>query len=135
MLFRSTRIVAVTPATTVPATHDVRVTVTDGSTSNTSANTAADDIVFQAPVPTVTGLSPDHDFQTGGVTVTITGTGFVTGASVKFGANSATSVVLVNATTITATAPSSIIEGVAQVTVTTTGGTSSTDGEIGRAHV
>jgi len=55
--------------------------------------------------PTVTSLHPTTGSTAGGDSVTITGTGFVSGATVNFGANAATSVVQVNATTITAATP------------------------------
>lgn len=59
------------------------------------------------PAPTVTSISPDRGTNLGGAGVTITGTNFVDGATVKFGANSATGVTVVSATSITATTPAS----------------------------
>jgi hypothetical protein len=55
------------------------------------------------PAPTVTSISPTTGSQAGGTAVTITGTGFLTGATVKFGTTSATSVSVVSPTSITAT--------------------------------
>lgn len=57
------------------------------------------------PAPTVTSIAPITGPQTGGTAVTITGTGFLSGAGVKFGGTSATNVTVVNATSITATTP------------------------------
>ena len=58
--------------------------------------------------------------------MTITGTGFITGATVSFGnvVVPATSVTVTDATHLSVTAPASVIVGVVDVTVTTTGGTS-----------
>jgi hypothetical protein len=60
---------------------------------------------FLSPAPTVTGISPANGPTAGGTTVTITGTGFVDGATVTIGGASATGVTFVNATTINATTP------------------------------
>jgi heme/copper-type cytochrome/quinol oxidase subunit 2 len=57
------------------------------------------------PAPTVSSIAPTTGSQTGGTAVTITGTGFLTGATVKFGGTSATNVSVVSATSITTTAP------------------------------
>lgn len=77
-------------------------------------------------VPTVTGLGPSGQGGTGaGTTVTITGTSFVSGATVSFAANAATGVVVNSSTSITAVSPAGVA-GVINVTVTTPGGTSAT---------
>ncbi len=55
--------------------------------------------------PAVSSIAPATGSQNGGTVVTITGTGFLTGATVKFGGTSATSSSVVSATSITATAP------------------------------
>ena len=52
---------------------------------------------------TVTVVSPTSGPTTGGTVVTLTGAGFVTGATVTIGGMAATGVTVVNATTITAT--------------------------------
>jgi hypothetical protein len=57
------------------------------------------------PAPTVTSVAPNSGPDTGGTSVTITGTNFVSGATVTFGGTAATGVTFVNATTITATTP------------------------------
>lgn len=54
---------------------------------------------------TVTSVSPNNGFIAGGTSVTITGTGFTGSTGVTFGGNSATSVVVVNSTTITCDTP------------------------------
>jgi hypothetical protein len=54
----------------------------------------------------VTGVAPTSGPDTGGTSVTITGTGFDSGVTnVTFGGTAATGVTFVNATTITATTP------------------------------
>ena len=68
-------------------------------------------------VPFVNSMSPNNGPIAGGTSVTITGVDFATGATVTFGGGSATNVVVVNATTITATTPAGSAGAVA-VTVT-----------------
>jgi uncharacterized RmlC-like cupin family protein len=76
--------------------------------------------------PTVTGVSPSAGPTAGGTSVTITGTGFTSGATVQFGPNAATNVVFNSATSISAKAPASTAAGIVDVTVTTLGGQSQT---------
>jgi IPT/TIG domain len=73
--------------------------------------------------PTVTSVSPIAGPTTGGNTVTINGTNFVSGASVKFGATASALVTFVSATQLKAVAPAHAA-GTVDVTVTTPGGTS-----------
>lgn len=75
-----------------------------------------------ATAPTVTSLSPNNGVAAGGTSVAITGTGFVSPATVKFGETSATSVTVNSSTSITATSPAG--SGTVNVTVTDTNGTS-----------
>jgi hypothetical protein len=72
------------------------------------------------PTPTVTGVSPSSGSTVGGTSITITGTNFVSGATVTVGGASATNVVVVNSTTITATTPAGAA-GAATITVTVGG--------------
>lgn len=69
------------------------------------------------PAPTVTNVVPDKTDPSCGTAVTITGTNFVTGASVLFGGLPATSVVVVSSTTITCICPPHAA-GAVSVTVT-----------------
>ena len=65
-----------------------------------------DDLAFAVDslsVPTVSSIAPTSGTVAGGTGVTITGTNFVTGAMVSIGGVAATSVMVVNAQTITAT--------------------------------
>ncbi|MGD0224683.1 MAG: glycoside hydrolase family 88 protein [Terriglobia bacterium] len=69
---------------------------------------------------TVSKVSPNSGSTTGGTAVTITGTNFASGATVTFGGTTATHVVVVNSTTITATTPAKSA-GAVTVTVTVRG--------------
>jgi hypothetical protein len=71
------------------------------------------------PAPTVTSVKPNNGPPAGGIAVTIRGTNFSAGVGVTFGATTATNVVVVNSTTITAVTPA---QGVGVVTVTVTVG-------------
>ena len=93
----STSITATTPAGSAGA---VTVTVTVGGQSGSLASGYT-----YAVVPTVSSVSPNNGPAAGGTAVTITGTNFAAGATVKFGATAATSVVVVSSTSITATTP------------------------------
>ena len=74
-----------------------------------------------APPPAaVTSISPISGPVTGGTSVTIAGTGFAQGATVKIGAAAATNVRIVSATLITATTTPAAA-GVSNVVVTSNG--------------
>ncbi|MGN7102218.1 putative Ig domain-containing protein [Ralstonia holmesii] len=75
--------------------------------------------------PTVTSISPTAGTTAGGTSVTITGTNFTGATAVKFGATNATGFTVDSATQITATSPAGAA-GIVDVTVTNTGGTSTT---------
>lgn len=77
------------------------------------------------PAPTASGITPATGSQTGGTVVTITGTGFLAGATVKFGGTSATNVSVTSATSIQATAPAHAA-GKVDVVVTNTDNQSAT---------
>jgi hypothetical protein len=79
----------------------------------------------QDAVPAVTSVSPNSGPTTGGTSVTITGTGFVSGATVKFDSSFATNVQIVSSTTITATSPAHTV-GTVSVVVTNPNGQSGT---------
>jgi hypothetical protein len=88
-------------------------------------------------VPVVSSISVTAGPSAGGTSLTITGTGFYTGATVTFVEESggspvspavsvaATGVTLNSATSITAVSPTVTVGSTYFVTVTTTGGTSS----------
>ncbi len=74
---------------------------------------------FNAPdAPTVTAIAPTSGSPAGGTSVTITGTALTGATGVTIGGAAATSVVVVNATTITCTTPAGAA-GTASVVVTT----------------
>ncbi len=101
----STSITATSPA----GTGTVDVTVTNG---NGTSATSVDDL-FTYGTPTITSVTPDHG--SGGSFVTVDGTNFVPGSTVKFGAASGTSVVVLSPTQLTVTAPTG--SGTVDVTV------------------
>lgn len=59
----------------------------------------------QAAAPVVSSISPTSGPSTGGTRITVTGSNFVEGATVKIAGIAATNVTVVSATTITATTP------------------------------
>jgi hypothetical protein len=69
------------------------------------------------PAPTVSSITPASGPLAGGTAVTITGTGFLAGATVTLGGNSATGVNVASGTSITATTPA---HGTGAVNVTVT---------------
>lgn len=113
----ATSLTAVSPAGV--GTVDVTVTTPAG----TSAVSAADRFTY-TPAPTITLVSPNSGSTAGGTAVTITGTNFLGGATVAFGGVAATNVVVVSATSITATTPARAAGAVA-VTV------ANPDGQVG----
>ncbi|HEX4493126.1 MAG TPA: HYR domain-containing protein [Acidimicrobiia bacterium] len=116
----ATTATATAPATITPGAVDVTVT----SASGTSATGAPDKFTYNAATPTVSAVAPTSGPTGGATSVTITGTGFVTGSTVAFGANAGTGVVVNSATSITATAPAGAA-GAVDVKVTNSAGTSS----------
>ena len=75
--------------------------------------------------PAPTSVSPTSGPTSGGTPVTISGTNFVSGATVTFGGTAATNVVVVSSTSITATTPAQSA-GVVNVVVTNSNGQSGT---------
>ncbi|MGB8328233.1 MAG: IPT/TIG domain-containing protein [Steroidobacteraceae bacterium] len=101
-------------ATTAPhAAGPVSVTVTNPDGQSGSLASA---FAYIAP-PQVTGVAPGSGLLAGGTALTITGANFLTGAAVTVGGVAATSVVVVNGATITATTPANA-PGPASVVVT-----------------
>ncbi len=106
----STTITCVTPAKTAAA-YNVVVTNSDGQTGTLSSG-----YTYRA-APTVTSATPNHGIAPGGVSVTVAGTGFVSGATIKFGTFSATSVVFGSSTSLICNTPA-LSAGSYAVTVT-----------------
>jgi IPT/TIG domain len=86
------------------------------------SNSAAACEQRSAQLPTVTSVAPKSGPATGGTSVTISGTGFVTGASVRFGATAAPEVKVNSSSSISAVSPAGA--DTVDVTVTTAEGTS-----------
>ena len=113
----ATQLKAVVPAHTA-GTVDVTVTTPGG----TSAIVAGDHYTYES-LPTVSSVSPNAGPTGGGNTVTINGTNFVSGASVKFATTASVTVTFVSATQLKAVVPAHTA-GTVDVTATTPGGTS-----------
>ncbi|MGQ4596623.1 IPT/TIG domain-containing protein [Nocardia sp. R6R-6] len=108
----NTQVTAVAPA----GTGTVQVTVASASGSSNGLS-----FTYQG-VPTVVSISPSSGPVTGGVVVTLTGTGFTGATAVHFGATAATFFAVLSDTSIVAIAPAGA--GTVPVTVTTAVGTS-----------
>lgn len=101
-------------------------------TSTCGVGMTIDSWVFDAVPPTVQSITPASGALAGGSTITITGTGFISGATVNFvDTNLGTNVVLaaanvsvLNSTTLTAVTPALVSGASYYVTVSTPVGTS-----------
>ena len=120
-----TSLKATAPASTNKAEGQVNVTVTN---PDGQAGTLTNGLMYQFPAPTITQISPTTASPKGGAGITITGTNFVSGATVMFGANSATAVTFNSSTSLKATAPASTnkAEGPVNVVVTNPDGQAAT---------
>jgi len=118
----ATSITATSPAGT--GTVNVTVTTREG----TSATNAADEFTYASTAmkPTVTMVLPKKGSKAGGTSVTVTGSGFIAGATVRFGLVTATEVKVDSESQITVVSPAAAKKGTVNVTVTTAGGTSVT---------
>ena len=124
-----------TAATSVTVVSDAKITATSPvhavgavavhvtTPGGTSPTVSGDQYTYDA-APTITKISPTTGLAVGGTVVTVTGTGFVPGSTVKFGAAAATKVTYVSASSLTAKAP--VGTGTVDVTAATPGGTSTT---------
>ena len=114
-----TEISAVSPAKAA-GVQNIIVT-TAGGTSQPVV--AVDQFTYRARVPVVTGIAPSSGTTAGGITVTITGTGFTGATRVAFGGVAATRYTVVSDTEITAVSPTRAAS-TPYIFVTTAGGTS-----------
>lgn len=87
------------------------------------SNEANECVQRLAALPAIKKLKPKAGPATGGTSVTITGTNFLSPVTVRFGATAATDVTVNSATSITAVSPAGTT-GTVDVTVTTQAGTS-----------
>ena len=130
-----TTVTAFAPAGTAGTTVDVTAT-TPGGTSRRRAPPSSTPMTQRVTLPpTVTALNPTHGAAAGGNTVPLTGTDLTGTTAVHFGANAATGVTVVNATTVTAVAPAGTAGSTVDVTATTPGGTSSHGRHRQRLHL
>ena len=114
----STTISAVTPAgtgTNVP----VVVTTSFGSSTPAKIYSYAQPVTPPQPAPTLTSVSPPSGPSQGKTPVTIKGTNLTGATSVTFGGAAATSVVVVDAQTITALTPPGTVGPAVDIVVTT----------------
>ncbi len=117
----STKITATTPSKSAGGA-DVVVTNTD---TQSGKLTQGFTFIMPNPKPTVTSISPASGTTKGGIGVTITGTGFLAGATVSLGGTAATGVTVVSGNTITATTAAASA-GAVNVVVTNTDSQSGT---------
>lgn len=125
-VINSTTLTAVTPAGT-GSNGPVVVTTSFGNSIAANIYSYVAPVPPTPPAPTVTSVSLGFGTTLGLTPVTITGTNLTGTTSVTFGGNPATSVIVVNPTTITALTPPGALGSVA-VAVTTPGGTGTTAG-------
>ncbi len=121
---------AVNPANTLqpagaptPSPHPacaVGQTITAGASCRVDVETVCRGLIV-AVLPTLTAVSPGSGSASGGVGITLTGTDLTGTTAVTFGGVAATSVNVVNATTVTAVTPAHAA-GAVDVTVTTAAG-------------
>lgn len=103
----------------VGQTFNISVTVTDsGGPAQTASKSFTLTLNSALSSPTISTISPMSGTIIGGTPVTITGTNFQNGLTVKFGSNYATSVAVTGGTSITCVTPSQA--GIGAVTVTVT---------------
>jgi len=98
----STSITAVTPA---HASGTVNVVVTNVGGESGTLNNGFNYAAVPLPAPSLNDITPNSGSTNGGTSVTISGTGFVAGATVRLGLTDATNISVLNSTTITATTP------------------------------
>jgi IPT/TIG domain-containing protein len=109
----------------VPGQFTYICTVSTCGVGHTNMNGTFSVNAVQAPPPTISSINPATGATGGGNIVTITGTNFANGATVKFGSTSALGVSVNGTTSITATAPAHAA-GSVTVTVTNPDGQSGT---------
>ncbi len=101
-------------------TGTVSVTTRGGTATSTGSFT-------WVAAPTVASISPSSGPPTGGTSITIIGTGFVSGVTVTIGGTAATGVIVASPTSITAVTPVGTA-GLQNVVITTPGGSATLAG-------
>ncbi len=120
-----TQLTGTVPLFFSPGTMDVTVVNPDGRSGRL---TNAFTYVTSGTNPTISSLSPTFGNPSGGTVVTITGTNFSTTGTTQvwFGSSPATSVTVLNSTTITVVAPGGTLGSTVNVAVTNPSGLSTT---------
>ena len=106
-LMSSTQLRATTPAGTA-GTQSVQVTNPTGQSATSPGGFTYTSSTSPTPLA-VTSVSPSSGPVSGGTAITITGTGFVSGATVRVGGVAATGVTVVSATQLRATTPAGYV--------------------------
>jgi hypothetical protein len=119
----STQLRATTPYSSTTGARDVRVTNPNGAYVIKSGGfTYTTSTTTTTPPPStslaVTGVSPASGPRTGGTVITVTGSGFVSGARISIGTLTAGNLVFVSSTQLRATTPYSSTTGARDVRVT-----------------
>jgi len=115
----ATSITCVTPAGSA-GTANVVVTNADTQFGTGSG------LFTYVPAPTVSAVSPATGLESGGTAITITGTGFLAGATVMVGGVACLSIVVVSSTSITCTTPAGSGSSRAVIVTNTDGQSSGT---------
>ena len=121
--------VSASSLTCISPAHSVGIVDIIVSNSSTLSATLSAGFTYNAIVlvtPSITSISPNFGSDTGPAQVTITGTGFETGATVKIGGVSCTSVSVLPTTQITCNPPPNISLTTVDVEVTNTNNQSDT---------
>jgi len=121
----ATQVIVVSPTSITckaPANAAGVVDVTVTTAGGLSATSPADRYAYD-PIPSVSGVEPPNGPVSGGTAVTVSGTGFVSGATVDFGKTVASKVAVTSATTLTCVSPPGST-GTVDVVVNTPGGSS-----------
>ena len=116
---------AVTVTGLAPATGYTISVVANNSVGPSIARVDDSSITTSNSPPVLASISPSSAVNTGGVTITLTGTGFTEGATVTIGGQVCTSVVVISSTSITCVTPAGTT-GSASIIVTNSDAQSST---------
>jgi IPT/TIG domain len=105
LVWSDTGISCTAPAGTAGGSGHLKVTTAVGTSAGSPADLFTYDGTPPPGIPTVTGLAPNHGPNATATAVTATGTNFTGTTGVKIGGVACTSVVVVNATTLTFVTP------------------------------
>ncbi|MCA2960839.1 MAG: IPT/TIG domain-containing protein, partial [Silvanigrellales bacterium] len=94
------------------------------SNTDGQAVTLTSAVTYRGPAPTISAIFPTNGRLAGATSITVSGTGFVTGATVSIGGLPCTSVVVGSATSLTCTTAANSAAGAAIVAITNADGQS-----------